>query len=105
WAVGQSQASLVLDGGRPDRQDEDDKRNRKHHQTDDQLLHIVPPGADSDAGMLAHMRERESGVAAVHGHFRIHWREGMTRRILGALLLAIPLIVFIVAIGATAIEY
>jgi hypothetical protein len=29
----------------------------------------------------------------------------MTRRILGALLLAIPLIVFIVAIGATAIEY
>jgi hypothetical protein len=29
----------------------------------------------------------------------------MTRRILGALLLAIPVIVFVVAIGATAIEY
>ena len=29
----------------------------------------------------------------------------MTRRILGALLLAIPVIVFLVAIGATAIEY
>jgi hypothetical protein len=29
----------------------------------------------------------------------------MTRRILGALLLVIPVIVFVVAIGATAIEY
>jgi hypothetical protein len=29
----------------------------------------------------------------------------MTRRILGALLLAIPVIVFLVAIGPTAIEY
>ena len=29
----------------------------------------------------------------------------MTRRILGALLLTIPVIVFLVAIGATAIEY
>jgi hypothetical protein len=29
----------------------------------------------------------------------------MTRRILGVLLLAIPVIVFLVAMGATAIEY